>query len=134
MKPWVQYLIAFLVFCHGFVYVRIGSALPAPVKGWNGHSWLLGDAISNSQVIKLVVPLHVIAGIAILACAIAIGMPSLLPGWWRPLAVVGAVLGVVAFAVFWYGQSRLLFDEGGFGALISLILLVAAIAFPTAFE
>ena len=40
-------LIAFVVFCHGFVYVRIGSMLPAPVKGWKGTSWLLGDAISH---------------------------------------------------------------------------------------
>jgi hypothetical protein len=48
-----------------FVDVRIGSMLPTPVKGWTGHSWLLGDAISNPQLTKLVVPLHVIAGIAI---------------------------------------------------------------------
>jgi hypothetical protein len=79
MKPWVQWLIAFTVFCHGFVYVRIGSMLPAPVKGWTGRSWLLGDAISDSQLTKSVVPLHMIPG---MTCAIAIGMPSLLPGWW----------------------------------------------------
>jgi len=84
MKPWVQYLIAFSVFCHGFVYVRIGSMLPAPVKGWKESSWLLGDAITNPQLTKLIVALHVIAGIATLVCAIAIGVPSLLPGWWRP--------------------------------------------------
>ena len=28
MAPWVRYLIAFVVFAHGFVYVRIGSVLP----------------------------------------------------------------------------------------------------------
>lgn len=134
MKPWVQYTIAFIVFCHGFVYVRVGSMLPASVGGWTGHSWLLGDAISNPQLTKLIVPLHVIAGIAMLMCAIAIGMPSLLPGWWQPLAIAGAVFGIVAFAVFWDGQTRLLFDEGAFGALISLIILVGAIAFPTAFK
>jgi hypothetical protein len=53
MKPWVRYLIAFVVFCHGFVYVRIGSMLPAPVKEWKGSSWLLGNAISNPQLTKL---------------------------------------------------------------------------------
>ena len=133
MKPWMQYLIAFVVFCHGFVYVRIGSMLPAPVEGWKGRSWLLGDAISNPQLTTLTVWLHVIAGIAMLACAVAIGAPSLLPGWWRPLAIVGAVLGFVAFAVFWDGQIRLLFEEGGLGVLISLVVLIGAIAFPTAF-
>jgi hypothetical protein len=33
-----QYAIAFLIFCHGFVYVRIGSMLPAPIKGWKGRA------------------------------------------------------------------------------------------------
>ena len=134
MKPWAQYVIAFLIFCHGFVYVRIGSMLPAPVKGWKGSSWLLGDSISSPQLTTLVVVLHVIAGMATLACAVAIGLPSLFPGWWRPLAITGAMFGLVAFAVFWDGQTGLLFDEGALGALISLIILVAAITFPAAFE
>jgi hypothetical protein len=56
------------------------------------------------------------------------------PGWWRPLAITGAALGIVAFTAFWDGQTGLLLDEGGLGALISLIILAAAIAFPTAFE
>ena len=84
MKPWAQYVIAFMIFWHGVVYVRIGSMLPAPVTGWKGSSWLFGDGISNPQLTTLVVSLHVIAGIATLACAVAIGVPSLLPGWWRP--------------------------------------------------
>ena len=108
--------------------------LPAAVKGWKGSSWLVGDGISNPQLTSLVVVLHVIAGIATLACAVAIGVPPLLPGWWRPLAITGAVLGMVAFAVFWDGQTDLLIDEGALGALISLIILVAAITFPAAFE
>jgi hypothetical protein len=24
VTPWLRYLIAFVVFCHGFIYVRIG--------------------------------------------------------------------------------------------------------------
>jgi hypothetical protein len=82
----------------------------------------LGDGISNPQLTTLVVVLHVIAGIATLACAVAIGLPSLLPGWWRRLAITGAVLGLVAFAAFWDGQTGLLFDDGALGALISLIM------------
>ena len=42
MKPWAQYVIAFTIFCHGFVFVfvfvLIGSMLPAPVKGPKGSS------------------------------------------------------------------------------------------------
>jgi hypothetical protein len=134
MTPWIHYLLAFFLFCHGFVYVRIGSMLPAPVKGWNGSSWLLGNSIGTSQLATLSIWLHVIAGLALLACAFAIGLPSLLPGWWRPLAVAGAIFGIVAFALFWDGQRALLFDEGGLGALISLLVLIAAFAVPAAFD
>ena len=47
----------------------------------------------------------------------------LVPGWWRPLAVVGAGIGIAAFAVFWDGQTRLLFEEGAIGVVVSAILL-----------
>jgi hypothetical protein len=64
--------------------------------------------------------LHVAAGIAILACAAAIAFAPSLPRWWRPLALTGAVVGLVAFAVFFDGQTRLLLDEGVVGAVVSL--------------
>jgi len=38
----------------------------------------------------------------------------------------------VAFAVFWDGQTRLLFDEGVIGAGASLLLLIGAITFAPA--
>ena len=43
------------------------------------------------------------------------------------------LIGIAAFAVFWDGQARLLFEEGGAGALISLLLLASALACPGAF-
>jgi fluoride ion exporter CrcB/FEX len=74
------------------------------------------------------VSLHVTAGIVLLACAVAIALAPSLPGWWRPLAITGAALGLVAFSVFWDGQTRLLFEEGVIGAVVSLVLLIGAIA------
>ena len=133
MTPWLRFLIAFVVFCHGFVYVRIGSVLPGPIKEWRGSSRLLGSAVTDGQLKALVVGLHVIAGIATLACAVAIGFAPWIPGWWRPLAIAGAAVGIAGFAVFWDGQTRLLFQEGAIGAVLSLILLGGAIAFPRAF-
>ena len=137
MTPWIRYLIAFVVFGHGFVYVRIGSVLPGPIKDWKGTSWLLGSAVTDDQLRALVVGLHVIAGIATLACALAIGGAPWVPwvrGWWRPLGIAGAAVGLAAFAAFWDGQTRLLFEEGAIGAAISLILLVLASRFPLAFD
>jgi hypothetical protein len=59
MEPWLRYVIAFVVFAHGFVYVGIGSVLPGPVKGWRGTSWVLGDSCTGDQLIRVVVLLHV---------------------------------------------------------------------------
>jgi fluoride ion exporter CrcB/FEX len=128
MAPWLRYLIAFVVFAHGFVYVRIGSVLPGPIKAWRGRSWLLSDTVTGDQLRRVVVSLHVAAGIALLACAVAIALAPSLPGWWRPLAITGAAIGLVAFSVFWDGQTRLLFEEGVIGAVVSLVLLIGAIA------
>jgi hypothetical protein len=128
MAPWLRYLIAFVVFAHGFVYVRIGSVLPGPIKAWRGRSWLLSDTVTGDQLRRVVISLHVAAGIALLACAVAIALAPSLPGWWRPLAITGAAIGLVAFSVFWDGQTRLLFEEGVIGAVVSLVLLIGAIA------
>ncbi|MBI4502766.1 MAG: hypothetical protein HY700_16590 [Gemmatimonadetes bacterium] len=133
MASWLRILIAFIVGCHAFIYLRIGPALPSMVKEWSGSSRLLGEALTHEQLKVLVVALHVAAGIATLACAFAIGFAPAVPGWWRPLAIVGAAIGMVAFAVFWDGQVQFLAQEGVIGAVVSLILLVSAIAVPQAF-
>lgn len=132
MTPWLRYLIAFVVFCHGFIYVRIGAVLPGPIKEWRGTSWLLRDAVTGDRLRALVVSLHMAAGIAILACAVAIAFAPSPSGWWRPLAIAGAAIGLLAFAAFWDGQTQLLAQEGAIGAIVSLLLLVGAIAFPRA--
>ena len=134
MRLWMPYVVAFVVFCHGFIYVRIGSVLPGPIKEWKGTSWLLGAAVTEHQLTGLVVGLHVIAGVATLACAVAIGFAPLFPGWWRPLALGGTAVGIAAFAVFWDGQTELLFQEGAVGAVVSLILFVSALMLPGAFH
>ena len=114
--------------------MRIGSVLPAPVRGWNGTSWLLGRALAGNRLNATVVGLHVSAGIATLACALAIGLEPWVPGWWRPLALAGGLIGIAGFAVFWDGQTKLLFDEGAVGAALSAILLAVALLAPGAFR
>jgi hypothetical protein len=133
MTLWVRVLIAF-VFCHGIIYIRIGSVLPGPIKEWRGSSWLLGSTLTGDRLTTLVVGLHVMAGIATIACSLAIGFAPSVPGWWRPLAITGAALGVAAFAVFWDGQTQLLFQEGAIGAVVSVILRATAMMFPAAFR
>jgi len=93
MTPWLRYLIAFVVGCHGFTYIPFGILVPGTLKEWTERSWLLGSALAGERLKPFVLALHVTAGIAILACAVAIAFASALPGWWRSLAVVGAALG-----------------------------------------
>jgi len=101
---------------------------------WQGRSRLLGGAVSGDRLNTLVRALHLVAGAAILSCAAAIAVAPSAPGWWRPLAIVGAAIGLGAFVVFYDGQARLLVVEGAIGAVASLILLVTAIAIPEAFR
>lgn len=134
MTTWLRLLIAFVVFCHGFICIRIGSVLPGPIKEWKGRSWILGSAVMDGRLTALVVALHVLAGIATIGCALAIGFAPAIPGWWRPLAITGAALGISAFGIFWDGQTKLLFEEGVIGAVLSIMLLAIAIGSRFAFD
>jgi hypothetical protein len=130
MTPWLRYLVAVVVGCHGFICIPYGLFVPGTFKEWRGSSRLLGSALTRDRLRVLVSALHVTAGIATLACAFAIGFAPSFPGWWRPLAIVGGAAGIAGFVAFWDGQTRYLAVEGVIGAAISLTLLVSAIAFP----
>lgn len=132
ITPWLRYLIAFVVGCHGFIYIRF-FVIPVTPKVWRGSSWLLGSAITGASLEALVLALHILAGIAILACAVAIALAPSASGWWRPLAIFGAAVGIAGFAVLWDGQTQRLAQEGAIGAVISLVLLVSAIAYAGTF-
>ena len=132
MRPWMRFVLAFVVFAHAFIYIRIGASLPAAVAAWRGRSWLLGGAVTGAPLATLVLVTHVGAGALLLACAIAIGFAPPAPGgWWPALPIAGAVLGIAAFAVFWDGHAFV--EEGGIGAVVSAILLLAAASFPALF-
>ena len=40
MSPWLRYLIAFVVGCHAFIYLRIGPVAAQTIREWTGSSWL----------------------------------------------------------------------------------------------
>lgn len=134
MAAWLRYLIAFVVGCHGITYVIYGFIIPIKIKEWKGSSWLLGSVIKGDQLRKLVLVLHVAAGILTFACGVAIAIAPLAPELWRPLGIAGAAIGIIGFMVFWDGQTQFLVDEGLIGASISLALLLVAIVLPGAFN
>lgn len=132
--PWLQYLIAFIIACHGISYILFGIIVSSRLQGWKGGSWILGGRVSGDRLKSVVLVPHVAAGALIIACGVAIGLAASLPGWWRPVAIVGAALGLAGFAAFLAGKPQLGVREGGIGAGISAILLVSAIVFAGAFR
>ncbi len=68
----------------------------------------------------------------ILTCAVAVALAPSAPGWWFPLAILGSVLGIAAFAAFWDGRLRYIVDEGGVGLGASIVLLIGALALRAA--
>jgi hypothetical protein len=134
MAPWLRYLVAFVVACHGLVYILYGYMIPSKIKEWNGTSWILGSSVKGERLKKLMLILHVAAGIGTTACAVAIAIAPLISGLWLPLAIVGASIGIVGFILFWDGQAKYLVQEGLIGASISLILLITALIFPRVFN
>ena len=79
MTPWLRYLIAFVVACHGFVFIGPGSPSER-IKRRMRAPGLLGGTLTDGQCEALVVGLHVIAGIVTLACAAAIAFAPSIPG------------------------------------------------------
>ncbi len=133
MAPWLRYLIAFVVACHGLVYILYGYMIPSKIKEWNGTSWILGSSIKGERLKKLMLILHVAAGIGTIACAVAIAIAPLVAGLWPPLAIVGSAIGIIGFMLFWDGQVKFLVQEGLIGASLSLALLLTAVLFPEVF-
>ena len=134
MVPWLRYLIAFVVACHSLVYILYGFMIPSKIKEWNGTSWVLRTTVTGDRLKKLMLILHVAAGIGTIACAIAIAIAPLISGLWPPLAIIGASIGIVGFIMFWDGQVKFLVQEGLIGASISLAILLTAVLFPVAFN
>ena len=68
---------------------------------WNARSWLLTDPLGDGAAKALSVALWVIGFAVFVVGGLAlleIGFPE---SWWKPLAVAGAVLSLVALALFW---------------------------------
>jgi hypothetical protein len=134
MKPWLRYLIAFVVVGHGFIYLAFGMGrIPDALKNWKGTSWLLGQAITGDRLKALAFGLSFAAGIATMVCGVAVAVAGSFHGLWRSLAMVGGALGIAVFAVFWDGQKEQLVSQGVIGVPVSAVLLLCAILFPRAF-
>ncbi len=128
MRPWLRYLIALVVALHGFVYLNAARGVLPVLQAWKGTSWLLGSALSAAALKRLSIALWAVGGVGTIAAAIAFAFAG--PAAWRPLAIAASAVAIASFLVFWDGRAERLVDEGAIGAVLSLVILLAAIAFP----
>jgi len=135
----LQYPIAFIVVSHGLVYLIFGAmsitktGFPQVYGPWKGRSIALGQAIQRDSLKSLTEALWLLAGVGLIIGGAAIGVSSLLPGYWRPICVCASIAGVTSFAVFWDGQVEQFANQGGVGMIISLAIIAGSVLFPIAF-
>lgn len=111
-----QVLVAGFVVAHGLITAMIGfggiskpnapaMTLPAWFGWWPGpfgRSWLIDALHLGSGASMAGSALWLIAGLALLAAGLGwLGVPAL-SGVWQPLAIGGAVVGLVALALFFH--------------------------------
>lgn len=125
--PGIRWLAALLVAAHGLVYLNASRGVLPVFDGWRGRSWLLGPAVTETALKHVCVALWAVAGVAILATGVAIGLAPETPAVWRTLAVAGSAVGVASFLLFWDGQVERLFAQGVVGMAISLAMLAIAL-------
>jgi len=137
MSPIIlRILIAGVLAFHGVGYAMgIIPALQIPffqdqtgawAKNWSSRSWLLtpllGDTASRIiSIILFAVPLIGFAGAALGV------MDWLVPHeWWRPLAIVSAVISLVALGLFWHAFIYLFPHKVG-AIIVNVAVLVGLV-------
>jgi hypothetical protein len=90
---------------------------------WNARSWLLTDPLGDGATKAISVVLWVI-GFAVFVVAglalLEIGFPE---SWWKPLAVAGAVVSLVALTLFWNAFPVLFPNKIGAIAINAVVLI-----------
>ncbi|MFN2191005.1 MAG: hypothetical protein ACK2UG_01505 [Candidatus Promineifilaceae bacterium] len=99
----LTWLIAIVFFIHGIGHIM--CILPAlgldASPTWNSYSWLLTNLIGQkaANVVGIIIWLAAIVGFLLAALALlGWGVPY---AWWRPLAVVSAVISLIGVILFW---------------------------------
>ena len=135
MKARPRYLVSLIVVAHGLVYLSspFWSQSAGVFQNWKGTSALLGAGLGPDSLKATTSILWVAAGLGTVVAGVAIALVAMAPWLWRPTAIIGALFGVVSFALFFDGQGAQFVNEGGIGMLLSLVMIAGAGSFPQAF-
>jgi hypothetical protein len=99
----LTWIIAIVFFIHGIGHIM--CVMPAlgldASPGWNSYSWLLSGLIGQPATNGAAILIWLAAIVGFLLAGLALlgwGVPH---AWWRPLAVVSAVVSLIGVVLFW---------------------------------
>lgn len=129
MPAWSRTVVGILIAVHGYVYIPFAFYLVNEFQRSYGGPTLLRHVLGAGPRRTVTLAIHAAAGVSLLACgAVVVIVPSAVP-LWRTLAVAGGAVGVMAFILAWNGRPTHLSEQGLLGAVASLAVLIAGIAF-----
>jgi hypothetical protein len=124
-------IVGVIVALHGLVHLLYaGQSLRklelVPGMTWPDGSWALSTLLGDAATRTLAAVVLTLIGLCLAAGGIGIAFNK---GWSPPLVVGAAASSIVVYLLLWDGALRGLDTKGGVGMLISLLILVAVLAF-----
>lgn len=119
----VRWIVAIVVFAHGVGHVLFAPMLSGPMKlDASGHSWLLTRILGDGPTYAVA---SIAAAVVTAAFVVAAGGVVVQAGWWRGLAIGGAIGSIALLTAMWDGvpsgpaSAAVVFD-----AIVLVVLLV----------
>jgi hypothetical protein len=97
-----------------------------PEMTWPQESWLLSRIFGKEGLRLVATTLLVIAALGFAAGGMGLFFQA---DWWRTVTAVPAIFSSLLYFIFWNGKFQALDDQGGFGILINLAILVIILIF-----
>lgn len=122
----VRIITGLVLIIHGIGY---GTALVPALnlfsnENWHHRSWLLNNVLGDTASRVMVVILFGIIMIGFITAGLAVFGWLVPHNWWQTLAIVSAVLGLIALALFWNAFASLFPNKIG-AIVVNVIVLWA---------
>lgn len=99
---------------------------------WHYRSWLLNNILSDGASRALLIVLFAIPLIGFIAAGLGVFNWVVPHAWWPRLAIVSAVVGLVALAIFWNAFASLFPNK--IGAIVVNVALLVGLLGNNAFS
>jgi hypothetical protein len=123
----VRLITGLVLLVHGIGYAL--AFFPAlnitKVANWNYQSWLLSGTVGDTASRVIVIILFGIPFIGFIAAGLGIFNFLVPHEWWQTLAIVSAIVGLIALALFWNAFPSLFLNK--IGAIVVNVLVVWAL-------